>query len=70
MIRKNVKSSQMKSVGYDTGNKVLEIEMTDGAIVQYYDVPKREFENLVKADSIGKFYHRFIKGKYQYQQVI
>ncbi|MDD2715146.1 MAG: KTSC domain-containing protein [Candidatus Wallbacteria bacterium] len=70
MERKKVQSSQLKSVGYDNENKVLEVEMSDGSIVQYYDVPKREYENLLNAESHGKFFYRYVKEKYQHQQVI
>jgi len=38
MKRKTVKSSNIKSVGYDIRNKILEIEFNNGAVYHYKDV--------------------------------
>ena len=39
MERKNVVSSNIKSIGYDESAMVLEVEFNNGAVYQYYNVP-------------------------------
>ena len=34
-----VRSSALRSVGYDQEQRVLEIEFTNGAVYRYFDVP-------------------------------
>lgn len=69
MKRVPVSSSNLSSVGYDESNQVLEIEFNGGRIYQYFDVPKRIHQELMNANSHGKYFHRSIKDKYSYEQV-
>ncbi|MEW9899869.1 KTSC domain-containing protein [Chitinivorax sp. PXF-14] len=39
MDRKPLNSSRIRSVGYDAGQQVLEIEFRDGKVEQYSRVP-------------------------------
>lgn len=64
MLRKRVLSSAVRSMGYDPDNKVLEIEMQSGGIYQYFKVPKRVYEDLKQAASIGRYYTRFVRNEY------
>ena len=48
---------------------ILRIVFTSGNIFDYYGVDKLVFEEFVKAESIGKFFHANIKDKYQYEKV-
>lgn len=68
MDRKNVNSSDLKSVGYDEKSQTLEIEFNGGGIYIYSKVPKEVYEHLMKADSHGKFFHRMIKNKFAYKR--
>lgn len=52
MYRQPVNSSRMISVGYE--DEVLEIEFTDGAIYQYYDVSEQEYINFIGSGSLGR----------------
>jgi hypothetical protein len=38
MERKRVNASSIRSVGYDAGKQLLEVEFTSGSIVQYSEV--------------------------------
>lgn len=69
MIRHPVSSSNIATVGYDSGTGTLEIEFHSGGIYQYYDVPGAEHDALVSAPSIGGYFARNIKNKYQWRQV-
>lgn len=39
MDREEVSSSVLSSVGYDPANQLLEVELQDGKIYQYTDIP-------------------------------
>jgi len=71
MKRINVRSSNLKSVGYEELAKILEIEFHDGRIYQYFDVPSTIYQGLISASSKGTYLDRIIKkGPYQYQQIV
>ncbi len=69
MIRKNVDSSNIKSVGYDSILKVLEIEFDGSGIYQYLNVPEDIYVDLMNASSHGTYLNEFIKDKYLYREV-
>ena len=66
--RKDVSSSNIKSVGYDEEKKELVIEFTKGGIYTYSDVPKDCYEEFLGAGSLGQFFHMKIKGVYQFKK--
>lgn len=64
-----VESSSVQSVNYDPDNAILEIEFKkNGSIYQYYEVPQYEYDELMNAESKGKYIHMNIK-KYRCQRV-
>lgn len=63
-----VESSNIKSAGYNLGQNILRIEFNGGGVYNYYEVPKDVFEGLVSAESVGKFFHKHIKGRYDYKK--
>lgn len=69
MKRVTVNSSNLKSVGYDETSQILEIEFLHGGIYQYFDVPKSEYNGLMKADSHGKYFVAHIKDNYMFEKV-
>jgi hypothetical protein len=62
MIR--VKSSNVRSVGYDADTRTLTVEFHSGARYAYADVPSEEHEALLAATSIGAHLATKIKGVY------
>ena len=61
MNRVNVISSNLKSVGYDGVNRILEIEFHDNRVYQYFNVPPSLHTRLMNAESHGKFFAREIR---------
>ena len=59
-----VTSSQIKSIGYDSGT--LYIEFNKGTVYTYSDVPKLCFKLMLKVESPGKYFSEYIKGKYDF----
>lgn len=64
MERTPVKSSNVKAIGYDADNKVLEVEFHNGGLYQYKQVPKLVYNRLMTAESIGKAFVSSIKPKF------
>ncbi|RRJ28722.1 KTSC domain-containing protein [Halocatena pleomorpha] len=69
MNRTSVSSSNLRSVGYDQDNRILEIEFNSNSVYRYFDVPSSIHANLMNASSHGKYFHRNIKDVYRYEQV-
>jgi len=60
-----VESSIIETVKYEPSTKVLTIEFDTGSVYDYADVPAKAYDDLLKADSKGKFFHAEIKDKYK-----
>jgi len=72
-----VKSSNIEQVGFEekvtvSFNKkpmsILRVIFTSGYTYDYYRVPKKEYEELIEADSVGIYFHKNIKNKYDYEK--
>lgn len=62
MNRILVNSSNIKSIGYDSGS--LEVEFHSGGIYQYRNVPEPIYNAFMRASSKGSFFDQNIKDKY------
>ena len=56
MERKRVSASNIRSIGYDAGKQVLEIEFSGGSIVQYSGVSPEVHRRFMSSPSPGSFY--------------
>ncbi len=74
----SVKSSTITQIGLLENTKmslgsqslnILRIIFTSGNIFDYYGVDKKVFDEFIKAESVGKFFHANIKDKYQYEKI-
>jgi hypothetical protein len=63
-----VKSSAIRSVGYDAGNWVLQVEYAGGKVYNYFRVAPQEYAQLMSAASIGNYVNRDIKPYYDYEE--
>ena len=68
MKREEVVSSNLKSVGYDPKGQVLEMEFQNGRIYQYHQVPREEYEALMAAPSLGRYFLDNIREVYGYDR--
>lgn len=69
MIRQSVSSSNIESIGYDEATSVLEIEFHNGSIYQYFKVPRDIYDELMSANSHGKFFFENIKNSFSFQKI-
>jgi hypothetical protein len=64
MAMRSVRSSFIVAAGYDPDTQIMEVEMTSGRSYTHPNVPPEVYENLLTADSPGRFYNDNIKGVY------
>lgn len=69
MHRQPVSSSNLKSIGYDASQAILEVEFHDSRVYQYFGVPPREYRALMVASSHGTYFNAYIRGKYHCSRV-
>lgn len=70
MKRELVDSTAIKSIGYNEDKQLLEVEILEtGNIYQYKDVPLEEYFDFMDAKSLGEYYNRVIKEKYEYREL-
>lgn len=69
MDRKKVSSSSIRSVGYDERGRVLEIEFSDGRIVQYNGVSAEAHRRLVSAPSIVSYFRDNIEESFTAKRI-
>ena len=67
--RVSVESSSLLTIGFAREARVLEIEFRSGAAYRYLGVPPAVFEELKKAESKGRYFAQFIRGKYDFQRI-
>ena len=69
MLRQEVNSSELRSVGYELDTSVLEAEFHSGEIYQYLDVPAQLVLELLEAESIGRYFNAHIRSKFKFKKV-
>ena len=69
MIRQIVRSTSLKTVGYDPQSQTLEIEFHQGEIYQYFGISEFLFKGLMLAGSKGAFFNRNIEGRFKYRDI-
>ena len=64
MDRQPVTSTSLRSAGYDAEKEVLEVEFHHGSVYQYEGVPADVFEELMNAESKGRYFMDEIRDVY------
>jgi hypothetical protein len=67
--RTPVSSTNVASVGYDEATETLEVEFTNGAVYQYFNVGSNLYDELMAAPSKGQFLNTYIRNSYPYSRV-
>ena len=62
-------SSNIGKIRYDADKQLLEITFLTKKVFQYEAVPKRIWDNMLKAESVGKFFHKEVKDKFRAKQI-
>lgn len=62
-----VESSNVKSVGYN--ENTLYVLFKNGGLYQYKDVPVKIYDELLVAESVGKYLNKEIKKVYEVERI-
>lgn len=60
-------SSNITHLGHEGGK--LYVRFKSGGLYAYEDVSPRTYDNLKNAESVGKYFHREILGKYPHELI-
>jgi hypothetical protein len=69
MERKKLSSGNLKTAGYDERSQTLEIEFTNGAVVQYSRVSPEVYRRLVGSGSASSYFRDNIEDEYTARRV-
>jgi hypothetical protein len=69
LLRQDVDSSELRSVGYELDASVLEAEFHSGEVYHYFDVPAQLVVELLEAESIGRYFNAHIRSKFKFKKV-
>lgn len=69
MKRSPVQSSNIKSIGYDSDRKTLELEFVNGGVYQYFEITEDIYQSIVSSASIAKYFITNIKDRYSYTRL-
>lgn len=61
MIKKEVKSGNIKSVAYDSNKKIMQIEFNKGAKYKYFNVESFIFESINQYNSVNNWFIEKVK---------
>jgi hypothetical protein len=64
MDRTPIRSSDIRSVGYDPASKALEVEFHSGGLYQYSGVSEATYQGFMRAASKGSYFHDHIKNQH------
>lgn len=57
------------SVAYDAKKEILEVKFKQGQVYQYFEVPSKVFEELLEAESKGRYMRSHVIDCYPYVRV-
>lgn len=66
---KPVKSSNIEAVGYDAATRKLTVHFKNGSKHDYADVPADTHAAMMKADSVGGFFHKHVRSAFKSSRV-
>ena len=62
-----LESSVLSAAAYDDRERLLYLEFRSGAIYRYFDFPRRQYDELLAADSKGQYFSRHIRDRFTYE---
>lgn len=69
MLRTVVRSTSVRSIGYDAVRQVLEVEFRRRGTYQYLNVPPETYEALMRSEGKGEYLNAHIRDVYRAVQL-
>jgi hypothetical protein len=64
-----VDSSSIAAIGYSATERALWVQFVSGRTYRYSDVPQATYEELLRAESKGRYFNREIRNAYAFTAV-
>jgi hypothetical protein len=61
-----VESSNIEAISYNPGTKVLSVRFLKSGVYHYNDVPEHLIDEMMEAESVGKYFSQWIKGVFDF----
>ncbi len=68
-MKKINSSSTVDSVDYDPHQQRMRVLFKSGELYEYDKVPPDMYNAMLGAESVGKFLHKYVKGKHQFRKI-
>ncbi len=69
MEMRPVESESLAAAGYDRARSVLRLRFRAGGLYEYAGVPQRVWDDLLGAESKGRYFIAEIRGRFPYHRV-
>jgi hypothetical protein len=69
MLRVDLQSTSLKAVTYQDRSARLELEFRSGAIYRYSDVPALIYQELLRAESNGRYFNQHIRNRFTHSKI-
>jgi hypothetical protein len=69
MARVDLQSHTLKAATYQDRSALLELEFRSGAIYRYRHVPELVFQELLSAESKGRYFNQRIRNRFPYAKI-
>lgn len=66
ILTKQVNSSNIKQVDYDPFMDTMTVGFSNNSVYEYYGVSIETYKELIEAKSVGKFFQKNIKNKFEF----
>ena len=69
MAQVDLQSTLLKAATYQDQSAILELEFRSGSIYRYLGVSGQVYQELLRADSKGRYFNQHIRNRFPYAQV-
>ena len=63
-----LESKMFTSVAYDAGKRILYLRFQSGDIYRYFDFPNNDYQQLLSAESKGRYFLSNIRNCFRYER--
>jgi len=69
LLHARLDSSSLHSVGYVAQTSTMEVAFRNGSVYRYFGVPLKVYEDLLSADSKGRYFIAAIRTSFRFQRI-
>ena len=62
-------SSNIDKTSYDEDKQIMYVKFKSGGNYSYEGVPADVYKNMNNSESVGRYFHNFIKNKFPYKKI-